>query len=450
MTEFFVGIFGEDFAPIATTIFALLVALLLILFVYFLARQVLGPQVRGGNRGRAQRLQVMDASPVDGKRRIVLVRRDDVEHLVMIGGPNDLVIEPRIQRGQPTARPRPTPSPEQIAALRAAQQQQAAQPTPAAPPATGRLAAGVAAGAAGVAAVGAAGAALAARPPAAEANPQPVAEPMAQPDTTIAAKAEAPSPAAIEARRRAEARAEAASRVAKEQAEAERREAEEAEKAEQERAKLAEAESRGELGFGRGALTATAAAGAAGVAATGLLADTPEAKAEVVDAEPAPTPPEMPEPVKPELLPEPVPDMDEMPAPESPVTALDTLEPASQEPPAAAEIDMGDLESSLTADLDLSAELEGELADGLADELAGELSDDTAADPTTAERVGHNSVPMFKDPDIDVVEMSEIPDDLAPAEDTTDDTPEEPDEVRSSLEDEMDRLLGELSGDGKS
>lgn len=51
--------------------------------------------IRGG-RARQPRLAVLDAAAVDTRRRIVLIRRDDVEHLVMIGGPTDVVIETRI------------------------------------------------------------------------------------------------------------------------------------------------------------------------------------------------------------------------------------------------------------------------------------------------------------------------------------------------------------------
>ncbi|QRM55657.1 flagellar biosynthetic protein FliO [Sinorhizobium sp. BG8] len=53
------------------------------------------PFIRGG-RNRQPRLAVMDAAAVDTRRRLVLVRRDDVEHLIMIGGPTDIVIESRI------------------------------------------------------------------------------------------------------------------------------------------------------------------------------------------------------------------------------------------------------------------------------------------------------------------------------------------------------------------
>src|SRR4030081_2613888 len=50
------------------------------------------------NRGRMPRLAVIDAAAVDGRRRLVLVRRDNIEHLLMIGGPTDIVVEPNIVR----------------------------------------------------------------------------------------------------------------------------------------------------------------------------------------------------------------------------------------------------------------------------------------------------------------------------------------------------------------
>lgn len=43
-----------------------------------------------------RRLDVVEHSSVDGRRRLVLIRRDDVEHLIMTGGPVDVVIETNI------------------------------------------------------------------------------------------------------------------------------------------------------------------------------------------------------------------------------------------------------------------------------------------------------------------------------------------------------------------
>jgi hypothetical protein len=40
-----------------------------------------------------KRIEVIEQAPIDTKRRLVLIRRDGVEHLLMIGGPVDIVIE---------------------------------------------------------------------------------------------------------------------------------------------------------------------------------------------------------------------------------------------------------------------------------------------------------------------------------------------------------------------
>ena len=62
-------------------------------------RRAPSPFVRGG-KNRQPRLQVLDAAAVDARRRLVLVRRDDTEHLIMIGGPTDIVIESGITAGR--------------------------------------------------------------------------------------------------------------------------------------------------------------------------------------------------------------------------------------------------------------------------------------------------------------------------------------------------------------
>jgi hypothetical protein len=46
-------------------------------------------------------LGVVDAFDLDRQRQLVLVRRDNVEHLILIGGPNDLLVETAIIRLQP-------------------------------------------------------------------------------------------------------------------------------------------------------------------------------------------------------------------------------------------------------------------------------------------------------------------------------------------------------------
>ncbi len=85
-----------------TFFFAFVVVLALIGAAAWLVRRFAGNRLgANANRGRMPRLAVIDAAAVDGRRRLVLVRRDNVEHLLMIGGPTDLVVEPNIVRAMP-------------------------------------------------------------------------------------------------------------------------------------------------------------------------------------------------------------------------------------------------------------------------------------------------------------------------------------------------------------
>ncbi len=54
-----------------------------------------GALKRPGNR----RLSVVETAPLDGRRRLVLVRRDDTEHLIVLGPTSELVIETGIKTG---------------------------------------------------------------------------------------------------------------------------------------------------------------------------------------------------------------------------------------------------------------------------------------------------------------------------------------------------------------
>jgi flagellar protein FliO/FliZ len=50
--------------------------------------------------GRDRRLAIVEVAAVDNKHRLVLLRRDDVEHLVLIGIESAVVIESGIARKQ--------------------------------------------------------------------------------------------------------------------------------------------------------------------------------------------------------------------------------------------------------------------------------------------------------------------------------------------------------------
>jgi flagellar protein FliO/FliZ len=50
-------------------------------------------------RADSRRLGVVEVTPLDGRRRMILVRRDGVEHLLLIGPTSELVIETGIPAG---------------------------------------------------------------------------------------------------------------------------------------------------------------------------------------------------------------------------------------------------------------------------------------------------------------------------------------------------------------
>ncbi len=97
MPEWLSDLVGPEYVnAIFWTLGALLV-LLVILAIVRLVRGLNSGTFVAGGRNRKTRLSVMDATAVDSHRRLILVRRDDVEHLLLIGGPSDVVVEQNIR-----------------------------------------------------------------------------------------------------------------------------------------------------------------------------------------------------------------------------------------------------------------------------------------------------------------------------------------------------------------
>ncbi|OBQ75148.1 flagellar biosynthetic protein FliO [Mesorhizobium erdmanii] len=157
---------GPGYAAALLWTFAALILLVIVLVIVRLVRNLTFGTFVAGGRNRKTRLAVMDATAVDSHRRLVLVRRDDIEHLLLIGGPTDVVVERDIRlaaprrpaltgdgglqpvpaTAAPAARPRPAqpapaparpaspPQPVTAAAPPARQRPSAPPPAPAPPP----------------------------------------------------------------------------------------------------------------------------------------------------------------------------------------------------------------------------------------------------------------------------------------------------------------------------
>jgi flagellar biogenesis protein FliO len=109
---------GES--PALTLVLTFFAIAALLIASIWLFRKIAGGGALKPSRSRQPRLSVTDAAIVDEKRRLVLVRRDNVEHLVMIGGPSDIVIEQNIIRAQPATLPQQREAPREPAMPEAA------------------------------------------------------------------------------------------------------------------------------------------------------------------------------------------------------------------------------------------------------------------------------------------------------------------------------------------
>lgn len=118
---------------LAVAIMAVCAALLLLILVFWVIKAGRSKVMFiGSSKSRQPRLAVLETTAIDQRRRLVLIRRDDTEHLLLIGGPSDLVVEPAIgmtrkelghvlatepEAEAPVARPRERPvvAPPQVA-----------------------------------------------------------------------------------------------------------------------------------------------------------------------------------------------------------------------------------------------------------------------------------------------------------------------------------------------
>lgn len=55
--------------------------------------------------GRNRRVAIVEATMLDGKRRLVLVRRDSTEHLILLGPTSETVVEGGIAAPPPASGP---------------------------------------------------------------------------------------------------------------------------------------------------------------------------------------------------------------------------------------------------------------------------------------------------------------------------------------------------------
>ena len=84
---------------------AIVVAIAVCVGAVFFFRQRRSKRPDTDQRGKSafpnqSRLEVLDTTEVDEERRLVLVRCDGIEHLIMTGGPTDVVVENDVRKAR--------------------------------------------------------------------------------------------------------------------------------------------------------------------------------------------------------------------------------------------------------------------------------------------------------------------------------------------------------------
>ncbi|MGV3491943.1 MAG: hypothetical protein ACO1OG_11540 [Devosia sp.] len=101
--QFLTSLLGESAGAIVTSILALGIVLVLIVLGVWALKLVTRGATSGIGRARTRRLSVVEQVQVDTKRQLLIIRRDNVEHLILTGGPEDLLVEAGIPVEQPAA-----------------------------------------------------------------------------------------------------------------------------------------------------------------------------------------------------------------------------------------------------------------------------------------------------------------------------------------------------------
>jgi len=88
---FLTGLFGGE-TNVWTIFLALIIVITLIIIAVWFLKLIFKASVTIAG-GRKRRLAMVDSIAIDAKRNLILVRRDDVEHLILVSGTGDVLIE---------------------------------------------------------------------------------------------------------------------------------------------------------------------------------------------------------------------------------------------------------------------------------------------------------------------------------------------------------------------
>jgi flagellar biogenesis protein FliO len=114
--QFMAALFGGSDNAVLNSALALGIVLVLIVLGVWVLKQFTRVSSTMARGTRQRRLKVIDSLMIDPKRQLMIVRRDGVEHLILTGGPTDIVVETGIPVTEAQAAQRPAatrpPAPE--------------------------------------------------------------------------------------------------------------------------------------------------------------------------------------------------------------------------------------------------------------------------------------------------------------------------------------------------
>lgn len=84
-------------------VLALALVLALIATTGWLGRRYMGTGRLAAFAGKRRRLALVETLQIDGRTRVLLIKRDGAEHLIMVGGTGAVVVERGIDPPQPFA-----------------------------------------------------------------------------------------------------------------------------------------------------------------------------------------------------------------------------------------------------------------------------------------------------------------------------------------------------------
>ena len=106
--QFITSLIGESGTTLVTSVLALVAVLALAVLGLWLLKLTMKSTSTLG-RGRNRRLAVVDQLQIDARRQLLIIRRDDVEHVIMTGGGQDVVVETGIPVVRASQSPAPAP-----------------------------------------------------------------------------------------------------------------------------------------------------------------------------------------------------------------------------------------------------------------------------------------------------------------------------------------------------